>query len=340
MKSREIVERTLSFRHPERIAMSLPDPYPNDFVGAGIATDPEWRPPLDERGPDGRTWIDEWGVTWRSLTEIDKGEVYRGAFESWEDFDAWEPPDITDPVRYERAIELFRGDREHYRIGSLPGFPFNIARKLRRMDQYLADLMLEPARISRLHGLLADLLTGAIERWAEAGADAVMFAEDWGMQDRLLIDPDQWRRIFKPDFVSLCETAHRRGLRVLMHSCGYIRDIIPDLAEAGIDCLQLDQPRLSGIEWLGREFGGRLTFWCPVDIQSTLQSGDPELVESDARRMIEVLGGKGGGFIAGYYGGNEAIGVDPALQDVACRAFVRYGGAGMGAAEGPLPARG
>ncbi len=41
--------------------------------------------------------------------------------------------------------------------------------------------------------------------------------------------------------------------------------------------------------------------------------------------MIERLGAGGGGFIAGYYPSNEAIGLEPKWQDVACRAFVKHG---------------
>ena len=325
MTSREIVERTLDFSGPERIAMALPSPYPNDFVHAGAAAAAGWKPQVDERTPEGRFWTDEWGVRWHSLTDFDKGEVIRGALETWDNLDDYRPPDLADPARYVRAARTFAEHPDRFRVGSMPGFVFSIARKLRRMDNYLGDLVLEPDRIARLHRMLRDILAESIVQWSVAGADAVMFAEDWGMQDRLLIDPAMWRRVFKPDFAVLCETARRNGLRVLMHSCGYIRDIIPDLVDVGIDCLQLDQPRLSGLRWLDETVGGRVSFWCPVDIQTTLQSRSAKRVEEDARLMIEILARRGGGFIAGYYGGNEAIGVDPALQDTACRAFVRHG---------------
>jgi len=66
-----------------------------------------------------------------------------------------------------------------------------------------------------------------------------------------------------------------------------------------------------------------------VDLQTTLQTADAEKIRADARLMIDLLGGKAtgrpGGFIAGYYAGNTAIGVRPEVQDVACRAFVEYG---------------
>jgi uroporphyrinogen decarboxylase len=130
--------------------------------------------------------------------------------------------------------------------------------------------------------------------------------------------------VFKPGFERLCGVAHERGLKVFMHSCGKTTVIIPDLIEAGVDLLQFDQPQLHGLDNLA-QYHGEITFWCPVDIQKTLQTRDAAAIEADARAMIERLGGSQGGFVAGYYSGNDAIGLDPKWQDVACRAFTRYG---------------
>jgi len=79
------------------------------------------------------------------------------------------------------------------------------------------------------------------------------------------------------------------------------------------------------VDNLARDFGGKVNFWCPVDIQQILPKKDERLIEEFAREMIEKLGAFNGGFIAGYYGSNEALGLDPYWQDVACRAFVKYG---------------
>ncbi len=100
--------------------------------------------------------------------------------------------------------------------------------------------------------------------------------------------------------------------------------IIPDLIECGIDVLQFDQPKIHGIKKLA-EYSGKVTYWCPADIQNTLQTKDEKVIESDIREMVEKLGGKSGGFIAGYYRDNKSIGLEPKWQDVACRAFVKYG---------------
>ncbi|MGB2823596.1 MAG: hypothetical protein WBF17_21630, partial [Phycisphaerae bacterium] len=102
-------------------------------------------------------------------------------------------------------------------------------------------------------------------------------------------------------------------------------DIIGDLIECGVHCLQFDQPRLHGIETLSERFGGKVAFWCPVDIQKTLQTRDGRQIREEARLLVEKLGRFGGGFVAGHYGGNEAIGLTPDVQDIACRAFVEFG---------------
>ncbi|MFW6062227.1 MAG: hypothetical protein ACOC93_05405, partial [Planctomycetota bacterium] len=116
-----------------------------------------------------------------------------------------------------------------------------------------------------------------------------------------------------------------RGLRVIMHSCGKMTAVIDDLIECDIDVLQFDQPRLHGIDLLADRFGGRVTFWCPVDIQRTLQTRDPEQIRAEARLMIKRLGGFGGGFIAGRYPQDEALGLPPDYQDLASDAFAEFG---------------
>lgn len=324
MTSREIVLRTVHFEGPERIAMSLPPPYPNDFAHCGASPPAGWQEKRWREG-DMELWIDEWGCTWGRLGGISKGEVVRSPIETWDDFPKYVPPDIDNPARYEKARRVFSENPDKYRLGHIHGFAFNCARYLRRMDRYLADVALEPEKVIALNRMVEDKLEGAIRRLAAAGADGIMFAEDWGTQDRLLVNPKTWREMFKPGFRRLCGVCHELGMDVFMHSCGYIFDIIEDLIEVGINVLQFDQPTLHGVDNLSTRFGGRVTFWCPVDIQRTLQTRDPEIIRRGARELIEKLGKFEGGFIAGYYGDNVAIGLTPDVQDHACRAFVEFG---------------
>lgn len=325
MTSREIAKKALAFEGPERIPMALPAPYPNDFQSASYKLKDSKA--TDWYRIDKRRWerIDEWGNKWSRIENISKGEVSKGVLENLDDVGEIELPRLDDYDNYKEVEEIFSKNKDNkYKLGALPGFAFNITRKMRKFDQYLMDILLEKEKIIILNERINELLKKAIENYAKAGADAVLFCEDWGTQDGLLINPELWREVFKEGFINLCSVAHKCRIKVFMHSCGKITDIIPDLIEAGIDVLQFDQPRIHGIDKLA-EFSGKVTFWCPVDIQRTLQTRDEKLIRDDVQEMIKKLGGKGGGFIAKYYGDNKSIGLDPRWQDIACQAFVEFG---------------
>ncbi len=329
---RGIFRDVLTFADPPRIGYAMPDPYPDDTVHAA-RTPPTPEQRLEPMSHERRRWTDEWGCTWASLTEFDKGEVVEPAIADWADLDGYRPPDLGQADDYADVAAAFAADPHRYRIGHLPGFTFNVARKLRRLDNYLCDLVLEPDRVRRLNELVRAELLKAIDRLADAGADAVMFPEDWGTQQGLMISPAMWREFFAPEFEALAGRARRRGLTVIMHTCGKMTDIIEDLIALGVGCLQFDQPRVHGIDLLAERFGGRVAFWCPVDTQRTLQTRDREKIRADAKLMVEKLGNAGrddpgrgrGGFIAGNYPTPDAIGITQDIQNIACEAFVEFG---------------
>lgn len=325
MNSRDLMRAVLTFNNPPRVGMTLQpeSTYPHDFCWRARAAHLN-NVPLEPQGNEIKRWRDEWGCIWATLTTFDKGEVVEGAITDWSQLDAYQPPNLGNIADYKIVADGFASS-DRFRVCGIPGFTFNISRYIRKLEHYLCDLIIERENIDRLHAMVRAQLLNAIDCAAAAGADAIMFPEDWGTQDRLMVSPTMWREIFKPEFQALCGRAHKHGMFVIMHSCGMITEIIDDLIECGVNCLQFDQPRLHGIETLSNRFGGRVTFWCPVDIQKTLQTRDPKLIEEEAHLLIEKLGCFGGGFIAGYYNSNEALGLPLDVQDIACKAFVKYG---------------
>jgi len=324
MDSRTLIRKVLYFDDAPRIGFNLPSPWPCDLAHAGVGAAPDFD---EQRRTEGGTeyWLDEWGCTWQRLGGISKGEVFQGAIAEWDSLDAYVPPDYSLDSRYDEARRIFSEAEGLYRIGMLPGCAFNVSRKIRRLDNFLADCLLRPDLVRRLNDVVMDQLDAAVRKFASVGADAVMITEDWGTQQSLLMAPATFRALFLPTFHRLCGVAADCGVDVWMHSCGNVWQIIDDLIEAGIKVLQFDQPSLYGIDRLADAFGGRVTFECPVDIQRTLQSRDPDMIRDEARRLIDVLGARGGGFIATRYPDEPAIGLDPHWQDVACNAFVQFG---------------
>ncbi|MFO7898482.1 MAG: uroporphyrinogen decarboxylase family protein [Planctomycetota bacterium] len=324
MTPKEIVTRTLEFTGPERLARTLPEPWGSDIAGCGPQTgdlQTSWEKVTDDR------WErrDVWGNTWARIDGHSKGEVARGALGNIHDVGDLPMPPLGDPARYEDAARKVREKSDLFVRGSLPGFTFNVARKIRRLDQYMVDLHLHREQIETLHDRIDEVLAAMIEQYGRIGCDGIGFAEDWGTQVGLMIAPDMWREIFKPRFQRLCDAANQHGLRVLMHSCGKVTDIIPDLIEVGIDALLFDQQKVHGLDHLAA-YAGQVTYMCPVDIQDVLQTGDEAQIRGWARQLVESLwcGGRGG-FIADYYGDNESIGADPRWQAWAADEFIKVG---------------
>jgi len=326
--SREIVQMSLAFASPPRIPYAMGGGFPNDFRGVRRKPAPNrTQQPWTERD-DYWDMIDEWGNEWRRLESITKGEVYKGVIEeSWDQLERYEFPKTDSPDLYEEAAEQVKAYHEegYYVLGGV-GWTFDIARYMRRMEVFLTDCAGDTERVRNLLDRVADVIEKEIYRYADIGVDGIGSGEDWGTQDRLLVSPKMFRDLFKPVFKRLCGAAHSRGLSVRFHSCGWVRDVIEDWIEVGIDVCQFDQPELHEIDFLAEHFGGRMHFESPVDIQTTLQTRDHEQIENAARKYIEELAVPyGGGFIAGYYGSNEALGLTPEYQETASRAYMKYG---------------
>ena len=183
MNSREIVRRTLAFEYPERVARSFE---PSDVFFGG----PEIPNPLGEWhrvSEHGWQRTDEWGNLWGRVDETSKGQVVKGALEDLDGVASCPLPDFSNPALYVHAREIFSCATEQWHIGSIQGFTFKMAQALRKFDQYLMDLVSEPARIVLLHDRIDEQIRWQIQRLREAGADSIMAWEDWGTQARCLI---------------------------------------------------------------------------------------------------------------------------------------------------------
>ncbi len=322
MNSREIITRCIEFTRPERIGFDFNPPHQTDFVYAGWGKEsdvvyeedaPEIR--LEAPGFPGQLYRDRYGNIWGRLNDRYGGEVIKGILQdSWDRMDQVQLPDFCSPQAREEITSIFASRPGRYRLGVLPGFPFSIMRYMRRMDVFLQDVLLHEKEVMRLNERVVAMLLDMIDFYAAAGADGLFFCEDWGTQERLLVSPSLWRRMFKPSFKTLSDRVHSRQMHLFMHSCGWIYPIMSDLIEVGVDVFQLDQPELMGLERIAAEFAGRATFFCPVDIQKVMQTGDKALIQSAARRMLDCFrrGSEGlldGGFIAKDYPQWDAIDV-------------------------------
>jgi uroporphyrinogen decarboxylase len=313
MTSRAVVRGTLLFQGADRLPYDLPEKYGTDFAGVGMSPSPDDRP---------RSGRDEWGAVWHNIGVSILGEAKEFPLKDWKDFDKLTIPDINDPRRWEAV----QGARER------AGDKFLLANGIalyervhfvRGLENTWADIYQHPDELKMFVGILVKMNVAAIQRYAKAGADGYILWDDWGLQDRLMIAPTAWREIWKPAYARVCQAVREAGMLSFLHSCGHIVDILDDLIEIGLDVIHMDQQENMGLDLLGERFGGRLTFYSPVDIQQTMVYGTMDDIRAYCRRMARVLGRPAGGFVPRWYTDPNGAGHRPEALAVMCEEFLR-----------------
>jgi len=324
MTSREIVAANLENESPPRPGFCFSGGRQNDFAIAGISV-PE--NVSQQRWVEGGTeyYTDSWGNIWHRLVgKSAKGEVHKPVLASWDRLESLCVPDFDNPSLYQAAEEAFAAAPDRFRVLSLGGWIFDQARYLRRLDQYLMDLVENREQVLRINALVADTLAAKIRHAARIGADAVFFTEDWGTQTGPLIGPSMWREVFAEPYAELTSLAHGYNLKVIMHSCGYNWILLDDLIEAGIDCFQFDQPAAYIMSDLAAKLKRhRRSLFAPLDIQQVLPTGDENLIRCEARRLLDTFAGA---LLLKDYPDLHGIGVKPEWDQWAYEEFARpYG---------------
>lgn len=250
----------------------------------------------------------EFGFTWERLDET-MGQPLGCPLA---DLDLLEEYQFPDPKREDRFLDAFeqmkRYGEEKYYIANLSLSGFTAMTLLHGYEDTLCDLYTEPEQMEKLADRVFGFEEQIILECAGKGFSAVSFFDDWGTQENLLIHAGLWRSFFKPRYKRQFDLCHKLGLDVYFHSCGYIYDIIEDLIEIGVDILNLSQPNLFDVASLGREFGGRLCFVCPVSYQTTSITGTREDIFRDVKLLKEHLGSYQGGLM-GYVEEYSSIGM-------------------------------
>jgi hypothetical protein len=324
MTSREIVTRAVGFEGPERVPYDLPEPYGTDFLHIGTTPDPTWTPSIQTD----TKWEDEFGCIWERLHgDTSMGQVTGNPLTDYSMLDDFRFPDYARGDRYEAARRAVEGNANDKFV--IAGVPISFIHRLEYLRGHQAawtDPYEHPRELRALLNRLADIALTAIDHFAHIGAEGIVSADDWGLQDRPMVSPDVFAEFWKPVYHRVYRHAHKRGMLTFLHSCGHIADLLPHFIEAELDVIQMDQQQNMGVENLAERFGGKLCFWCPVDIQNTMVKGTVEDVRAYARKLIDSFGCFNGGFIAQWYGSPQAVQHSQEKIDAMSREFVEYGG--------------
>jgi len=257
-------------------------------------------------------FTDEWGVDWKK--PVDGGYYYDLAsnpMENISDFTElgnffW--PDPLDNARISQFPDIIsdiekRGAYAFVMHGISAGI-LEVALRLRGYEQFFMDFVLNPELVCGILDRLVEIKSAFWQKALERVGNHILVAveaDDLGTQNSLLISPEMYRKFIKPRHKKLFSFIKEKApnVKVFFHSDGSIKQLIPDIIEAGADILNPIQISAENMDAksLKKEFGDTLTFWGGgVDTQNVLPFGSPYEVKEDVKRNIDALA-PGGGYI-------------------------------------------
>jgi len=260
------------------------------------------------RGKPHSSITDEFGIVWsmprdQGLYHDITHHPLAGA-RSVRDIGAHPWPNGGDPTRFAELGERARAmveSTDKALVSGISGVVFEFGWYLLGFARFYECLAMEP-------GLVEAVLDRSLQYWLdfEAGfldevgpyLDVICVGDDLAGQSGLMMSPEVYRRLVKPRQAKLYALIHSKtNAKLWYHSCGGVREVIPDLIEIGVEILNPVQVSARGMDTadLKREFGKDIVFWGGgCDTQHVLPHGTPDDVRAEVRRRLTDLSPGGG----------------------------------------------
>lgn len=266
------------------------------------------------KGPELRTWPDGrfenfWGQIKKPIqneagTYFESVEFPYAEFQTLEDVEKFKWPKIEwfDFSGIEASIEKYK---DYAIVFGYPGLMdlINGTSGGRGVEKVMFDIALEDpigfACMDKRFECCYKLAEKALQT-ARGKIDIVWIGDDYGSQNGLLMNPNTWKKLFYPKLRKFCSLVHDYGAKVMLHSCGSTRRILPEIIDAGVDIYDTVQPEAKDMDFesLYGEFGDRIAMHGSISTQKTLPFGTVEDVRKEVQSRIDVVAKHGGLIIA------------------------------------------
>ena len=253
---------------------------------------------------------DSWGCVWESDVNGIEGVVRESPLENWDRWASWQAPDPLEtgdrgPADWEgvRRDMAARKERGELGEGGLPhGFMFMRLTYVRGFENMMIDMATEEPMLWELIDAIYEHNRVIVDQFLAMDVDMMGIGEDLGSQTASIISPEMFRKYCKPTYEKLLAPCRERGMHVMMHSDGYIMDLIDDLMMSGVTIIN-PQDLCNGVEALRDEFKGKVCIRLDVDRQTVVPFGTPQEIRELVEWEVRTLGSPRGGLelIVGIY---------------------------------------
>ncbi len=247
---------------------------------------------FDKVGED--LYQDVFKVVWDRSIDKDIGDV-RTVTITEPTLEGYTFPDPLDPRFFANIEPEIAAKPDMFRVFQIGFSLYERAWSLRGIENLLMDFYLYPDFVHELLDKICDYNIAQINEAVKYDIDAIYFGDDWGQQSGLIMGYDIWKEFLYPRIQRMYGAAHAAGKYVMIHSCGDVDELFPDLIAAGLNCFNPFQPEVMDVEQIHSDYLGKLAFHGGLSMQKTLPFGTVEEVIEESKKLIEM--GRKGGYI-------------------------------------------
>lgn len=343
MTDRENYLRTVGFGFPERIPVTISMNLASLIKHRGdmeavMARFPDFFPGFKagqidyEKYGDGTCDIterDAWGYQWHYKMYGIEGCTIDPPLDDWSKLTSYRAPDSDVwkdrggrrdwPGEFKRIAE--RKKNGELTVGALVhGFLFLRLQYLRGFENLMIDMAEEEPKLFELIDIIDQENLKVVKNYCSAGVDVIELPEDLGAESSMVISRDMFLRYITPSYKKLIAPCRENGVKVAIHSDGYILPILDDLISISMDIIN-PQDLCNGIRNLEKALKGRVCIRLDLDRSKITPRGTRNEISELIEEEVKVLGSREGGleFIYGVY---PPTGPDQVAY--VCEAFRKY----------------
>ncbi len=311
MKPRDYVLEQIHHRQTDPVPYALRlNPESEERLDAHYGY-PEWRQRLSpyickeipfatwpQENIDDNHFRDIWGSIWQqgpNAFHLDKPALPEPTLDGYE-FPKAEA--FYDPEMKAQARKTLEANADSFRVVGLGWGILERTWHIRGFENALMDSVGEPDFYEELLDKITDLFLAFVDEVADLPADAIMFGDNWGYQNGVILGPDRWRKFIMPRWAKVYGAVHAQGKITMSHCDGCVTDIMDDIIDCGLDVLESVQPEAMDPYELKAKWGDKITLWGGLGSQSTISFGSPDELRAEIRRLRQEMG-RGGGYILG-----------------------------------------
>lgn len=219
--------------------------------------------------------------------------------ESWRQAKERMAPD-RDRVDWARLARSYPQWREQGAwIGAEFWFGFDVLHSgVAGTERVLVAMIEQPEWIAEMINHMLDIDLALFQMvWDEGYEfDMISWPDDMGYKGHQFFSPAMYRELVKPAHKKAADWAHAKGLKVHLHSCGYVEPFIPDLIDVGIDVLNPLEVK-AGMDpvTLKAKYGDCLCFHGGLN---AVLLDKPDQLWEEMRRVIPALKTGGGYWVS------------------------------------------